>query len=95
MIERMFNNCRDFCWKVAIIILVFILGLGGCAHKPEVMLPVYIPCKTEMPEKPIFKFKPPYGDIFTGTRDLLGDNEMHKSYETALEAALRSCNAIN
>lgn len=90
---RLYNKCRDFCWKVAIIILVCVLGLGGCATKE--LIPVYTPCKTKAPEKPVFKFKPPYGDIFTGTRDLLGDNEMHKSYETALEAALRSCNAIN
>ena len=68
----------------------------ACSTVPEVVtktvdVPVQVLCKTETPAKPDLHFKPPYDDVFTATRDLLGDRQLSSAYETELEAALASC----
>lgn len=69
--------------------------LAACCtepRKPEtVYVPVATPCKTETPNKPTYRFAPPYNNVFDGVRDLMGDREVSQAYENELNVALKSC----
>jgi hypothetical protein len=67
--------------------------LTGCAHQSvqEVKIPIAVPCKTEDPNLPTYRFAPPYSSVFEATRDLLGDRETALAYENELRTALKSC----
>ena len=81
---------KDFLGAVAIAVLLWLLG--GCATSPEVVkVPVPVPCSVETPKQPEYRFAPPYEDVFSGVRDLLGDREQALTYEEALRAALGAC----
>lgn len=54
-------------------------------------VPVQVVCKVATPVKPDLHFAPPYVDLFSATRDLMGDQKLRDGYETELEAALRAC----
>lgn len=76
-----------FTW----LVLVVLIGTG-CATRPEaVQVPIAVPCKVEEPQQPTYRFTPPYDDVFSVTRDLLGDREVSLGYEEELRAALRAC----
>lgn len=69
--------------------------LAGCAttatQSPQVSIPVAVPCKTEDPAQPSYRFSPPYDKTFDAVRDLLGDREAALAYENELRIALKSC----
>jgi|JI10StandDraft_1071094.scaffolds.fasta_scaffold1629978_2 hypothetical protein len=79
--------------KFAIVLAVALLA--GCGHmkkQPEqVMVPIAVPCKTETPNAPTYRYNPPYADVYGAVRDLLGDREVAKAYQGELETALKSC----
>lgn len=81
-----------------LLILLSLASLSGCfATIPTVQVPktVEVPvpvlCKTPAPDAPKLHFNPPYGTVFNGTKDLLGDREQMTAYQTQLLAALNSC----
>ena len=77
-----------------LIALTLSLSLVGCASAPEKvepLIPIATPCKTEMPEKPTYRYSPPYDNVFDAVRDLLGDREVALAYEAKLEVSLKSC----
>ncbi len=55
------------------------------------MVPIAVPCKTETPNAPTYRYNPPYADVYGAVRDLLGDREVAKAYQGELETALKSC----
>lgn len=69
--------------------------LAGCAttgtQPPQIKIPVPVPCKTEEPVQPSYRFSPPYEKTFEAVRDLLGDREAALAYENELRIALKSC----
>jgi hypothetical protein len=80
--------------KLAIIAAAVVLA--GCQCDPiikekEVKVPVPVKCQTPDPTAPALKFKPPYADVFQGTKDLLGDRELMLAYENELVIAFKSC----
>lgn len=82
-------------------IIVLSLFLVGCKTMPpavkveiqKVEIPIEVPCKTEFPKKPEFKFGTlsTEQDIYDKTQILLADRNLHIGYEIELEAALKSC----
>lgn len=76
---------------VAIGLLLLLGGCGLCPVKPNVEVPIAVPCKVEVPLQPTYRFLPPYEDIYSGTRDLLGDREVALAYENSLRTALQVC----
>lgn len=80
----------------AALALVALVALAGCATDggvitKEVKIAVPVPCKTEEPNQPTYRFSPPYDNIFEATRDLMGDRELSLAYENELRTALKSC----
>jgi hypothetical protein len=77
------------------ISIALALTLVGCGHNPpktpDPLIPIAVPCKTETPNAPTYRYNPPYDDIFDAVRDLLGDREVSQAYEKQLETALKSC----
>jgi hypothetical protein len=76
------------------LILALAVLVTGCATAPEikeVMVPIAVPCKTEDPVAPTYRFSPPYDNIFDAVRDLMGDREVAIAYENELRIALKSC----
>lgn len=59
----------------------------------KVEVPVYIPCKADIPQVPDFNFDDLNVDqnIYDKVRALLADRKLHQGYETELLAALKSC----
>ena len=59
----------------------------------KVEVPIAMPCVVEIPVTPDFNFDKlsQDNDIFEKTRAALADLQLHKSYETELLAALKSC----
>ena len=81
--------------KLAVATFVLVL-LSACATDggvtiKEVKVPVPVPCKVEEPAAPAYRFTPPYDDIFSATRDLMGDRELANAYENELRIALKAC----
>lgn len=84
-----------------IIVLITSVLLVGCAttdpaisvQTQRVEIPIAIPCKTKVPEAPVFNFDKidPAQDIFEKTKSLLADINLHLGYEAELLAALNSC----
>ena len=77
-----------------LITALLVLFLTACGHnppKPDPLIPIATPCKTETPDKPTYRYQPPYDNVFDGVRDLLGDREVSLAYEKQLETALKSC----
>lgn len=73
-------------------IILLAVVLSGCAHTKDVVnIPVPVKCQTPEPDRPSYRFSPPYADVFEGTRDLLGDREISLKYEESLRTALKSC----
>lgn len=79
--------------KTICAILTLLLLSACCTPiQPEqVLVPVPVPCTTETPKEPSYRFMPPYDNIFDAVRDLLGDREVSKAHTVELEAALKSC----
>lgn len=76
------------------LVLALAVLATGCASVPdikEVKVPIAVPCKTEDPMVPTYRFSPPYDNIFDAVRDLMGDREVSTAYENELRAALKSC----
>lgn len=74
------------------LIWVTAYWLTGCAHTKDVVnIPVPVKCETPEPDKPSYRYSPPYSNVFEGTRDLLGDREISLKYEESLRTALKSC----
>ena len=80
---------------------LLILLLAGCAHTEptikveirEVLVPVAIPCKSEVPATPNFKFNTikPEDNMFDKSKTVLADRKLHLAYEEELLTALKSC----
>ena len=78
----------------SLIAIALVLSLAGCASAPKTpdpVIPIAVPCKTETPNAPTYRYTPPYTNVFDAVRDLLGDREVSQAYEKQLEAALKSC----
>ena len=80
-----------------VIALSAVMLMSACATTEptiitkEVKVPVPVPCKTQDPATPAYRFTPPYDNVFDATRDLLGDRELSLAYENELRTALKSC----
>lgn len=78
--------------KTLLIIGAALLSVGCATTEPQIVkVPVPVPCKTEDPVQPQYRFAPPYDNMFDATRDLLGDRELSVAYENELRTALKSC----
>lgn len=75
----------------AILAVAFLSACAGTTPPEQVFIPVQVPCTTETPNTPTYRFTPPYDDVFIAVRDLLGDRELSKAHTVELEAALKSC----
>lgn len=84
------------------ILLISILLLQGCSTLSDpgiktviqqVDVPIYMPCKVSIPEKPKFSFDTLVvdNDIFEKTKAILSDRYLHLGYENELLVALKSC----
>ncbi len=81
--------------------IVVLVSLVGCATAPpvidptiqKVMVPVSVPCKIEIPVKPIYNFDKitPSKTLYEKVQALLADRDLSKGYEGELEIALISC----
>jgi hypothetical protein len=81
--------------------MTLILLLAGCATTTpgintviqKVEIPIAVPCKVEIPTKPVFNFGTLTieHDIFDKTKSALADIRLHIAYEIELLAALNSC----
>lgn len=76
--------------SLAVFIAILLMVISGCATTQE-PVPILVPCKVELPQEPSYRFLPPYDDIFTATRDLLGDREVSLAYEATLRDVIRAC----
>jgi len=84
-----------------IILISVIILLSGCAttepvidaEPQEVDIPIAVPCKAVVPDKPDFNFEKVTADqdVFEKTKALLADRKLHQGYEAELLAALNSC----
>lgn len=73
------------------LMLVFLTGCTTIPKQTIIEVPITVPCKAEEPDRPKFRFNPPYKNIFDATKDLLGDRELSIAYENELRVALQSC----
>lgn len=72
--------------------IILALLLTGCATAPkETVLPIAVPCKVETPADPVYRYSPPYSNVYDAVRDLLGDVQVRDAHETEMKAALKSC----
>lgn len=76
---------------IAISLLLFLTGCVTVPKTTVIEVPISIPCKAEEPDRPKFRFNPPYKNIFDATKDLMGDRELSIAYENELRVALQSC----
>jgi len=84
-----------------LLILSLAALLSACAtDKPviqtvvqKVEVPVAVPCKATVPQKPDFNFDKltVEQDIFDKTKAILADRKLHLGYEDEVLAALNSC----
>ena len=78
-----------------LVALTLSLMLSGCFEtvpkQPDPVVPIAVPCKTETPNAPTYRYRPPYSTVFDAVRDLLGDREVSEAYQKQLETALKSC----
>lgn len=77
-----------------IILIPLLVFLTGCVTVPKntvTGIPISVSCKAEEPDRPKFRFNPPYKNIFDATKDLMGDRELSIAYENELRVALESC----
>lgn len=84
------------CLLLAVLALVVLTGCGP--RIPErVLVPVEVPCKVDVPAKPVWATKalPADADIFDQVRALLAERRQRQGYERLLEAAITSCNATS
>lgn len=84
--------------KIAIdaIVIFIVLMFTACASTPTIVtktvdVPVMVACKVTTPVAPDLHFSPPYPDVFTATRDLLGDRVQMTAYQNELLTALKAC----
>ena len=83
------------------LLSVFVMLLAGCATTEPVIntviqkveIPIEVPCKATIPDKPDFNFDKltTDQDIFDKTKAVLADRKLHLGYEAELLAALNSC----
>jgi len=87
---------------VKLIALSLVLLLSACCPKPlvvvkeavEVKIPVPVPCKVEMPAKPVWQLDYPAtrsAGLFVKGNSALVELEQRRQYERELEAALLAC----
>lgn len=84
-----------------ILMVLLVISLSACAHTEPVIntviqrveIPIEVPCKAVVPEKPDFHFPKLKieNDIFDKSKAALADRELHLGYEVELLAALNSC----
>lgn len=85
--------------KTAFLILLLLTGCATTtppAIKIETQLvnvPIPIPCKATVPEKPKFSFDTltPQDKLFKKAQTILSDRQLHLGYEGELLVALKSC----
>ena len=87
-LRRAVNAVKD-CLFAVLFALAWLLG--GCATTETVKVPVPAPCTVEEPKEPQWYFKPPYGDVFDGTKALLADRVQALAYQEQLRSALKAC----
>ena len=70
------------------------IALAGCAAVPQrYEVPVQVPCRVTVPEKPVWATESlkPDADIFDKVKALLAERRQRQAYETKLEAAAKAC----
>lgn len=68
--------------------------LAGCEHMPrEVLVPVPVPCKVDMPKAPAWAAQnlTAGADIFDQVKALLAERRQRVAYQQQLEAAIAGC----
>ena len=73
------------------VVVLLCLFLSACGTTKYVQVPIPVKCETPEPNEPTLRYSPPYDDIFSAVKDLLGDREAQSAHTTELKAALRSC----
>lgn len=85
--------------KIAVQLVALTL-LAGCCPKPtiikepfEVKVPVPVPCKVTLPEKPVWALDTvaPGANVFTKGLAALQEIEQRRQYERELKAAMKEC----
>lgn len=80
--------------RAAVFLLVLVLA--GCGHRipAEVRVPVAVPCRVDMPAKPVWATQSlrDDADIFDQVKALLAERRQRIGYERLLEAAIAGCN---
>lgn len=82
-----------------ILAVIVSFCLGGCAttmppvQPVEVKVPVTVPCKVPMPERPAFAVDglPLGSGIWDQMKALRAERWQRQGYETELEAAVKAC----
>lgn len=84
-----------------LIALLFVALLSGCQCKPtiikepvEVIKPVPVPCKVELPKRPVWQMDYPEvrsAGLFVKGNSALLELEQRRQYERELEAVLKTC----
>lgn len=85
--------------RTGILAVIVSFCLGGCATTPppvqpvEVKVPVAVPCKVPMPERPLFAVDglPLGSGIWDQMKALRAERWQRQGYETELEAAVKAC----
>lgn len=74
-------------------VLVVYAGNNPAVIVKEVNVPLMVPCLVEIPNAPDFKFSSlqETDSMFTKTKTVLADRQLHIAYEIELVAALKVC----
>ena len=81
----------------AAVAMMVILALTGCvtrqAAPPAVKVPVYLPCQTDVPQRPTFPADAltEADDIWALGTTLWADRKARQAYELGLEIRLQGC----
>lgn len=78
-------------WCLGVLLGVMFLLLSGCSTTKDVQVPVPVPCVTDIPPSPAYRFSPPYDNIFDATKELLGDRELALAHQNELRKLLEAC----
>lgn len=80
----------------AVLVAAAALTLAGCQTMPrETLVPVSVPCKVDMPKRPVWATSALArdADIFDQVKALLAERRQRMGYERQLEAAIEGCNS--
>lgn len=81
---------------LAVFLLAFLVGLGGCQTAPKtVLVPVQVPCKVDVPKAPVWATEglPADASIWQQVKALLAERQQRIAYDGQLLAAIEACQA--